>query len=789
MSNETQVSLEEALAIAQQYHTAGNLTLADRTYRDILAVMPEEFNSLHHLSIICYQLGKPEEGLELIQKAVSIQDNNPNCWNAYGVMQAQVGDYEKAIEKWEKALELDPDFHEALSNLGNALWEIGEFERSREMCEKAIKIKPDFPEAYNNLGIALASLDEKEEALKIWEKALEYNPTSHDVFLNMGNTLRELGRPTESEEYCNKALELAPDHPKALFNLGNALRDQGKLKKAEDAYRKAVESKPDFVDAYNNLTLILIQMLRYKEALTSARYVIAFEPEHAVAYGYQALILKELGKLKEAEESARKSLQINPDSADSKVELADILYLSDKYSEAETLFDEVMEELSDSYYLYLKLSGVLERQNKIDEALDAVKKALELSPETPEIYYRKAMILFMSGNIEEADKALDKALEIKPDFSVALGIKSEILQSRGEMDKALEVARQGLDLGDDVPSVFLTLSKVKKFKDKKDPDFLKMKEIEKSPAPKGYSQVTSLHFALFKAHQDMGEYEDAFKHLKIGNDTRRANVVYDRTMQHTAFDNLKKIYTKDFFSNMEGLGHDSDVPIFIVGMPRSGTTLTEQIISSHPDVFGGGELSFISDIDKEIGAPTPENCKQIGEEYVKRVRAISEESAKARKITDKMPGNYLRLPSIITGMPNAKIIHCRRNPMDTCLSCYKQLFARGHYWSYNLDEMAEHYTVYHSIMEYWRETLPENSFLEIDYEQTVDDFENQARRLLDFVEMEWDDACLTPHKTKRSVMTASKGQVIQPIYKTSVEAWRRYEEQLSPLYKKLKQYM
>ena len=148
----------------------------------------------------------------------------------------------------------------------------------------------------------------------------------------------------------------------------------------------------------------------------------------------------------------------------------------------------------------------------------------------------------------------------------------------------------------------------------------------------------------------------------------------------------------------------------------------------------------------------------------------------------------MRLGQILTTLPNAKIIHCRRNPVDTCLSCYKQLFSRGHYWSYNLDEMAEHYSLYYDMMNHWRDNFGDR-FLEINYEDTVSDFENQARKLLDFVEMEWDDACLTPHKTKRSILTASKGQVRKPIYKSSVEAWRRYEEQLTPFAEKLKPYM
>ena len=170
------------------------------------------------------------------------------------------------------------------------------------------------------------------------------------------------------------------------------------------------------------------------------------------------------------------------------------------------------------------------------------------------------------------------------------------------------------------------------------------------------------------------------------------------------------------------------------------------------------------------------------------MRAINEETQKSLKITDKMPGNYSRIGSIFLSMPNAKIIHCRRSPIDTCLSCYKQLFSRGHEWTYDFEAMAEHYGDYLALMEHWRKVLPEGSFLEINYEDTINDFENQARKLIDYAGLEWNDACLSPHKAKRSVLTASKAQVVKPIYKTSVEGWKRYEEQLAPLVKALEKY-
>lgn len=786
MSNAKQVTLEEALAIAQQHHESGNLTLADRTYRDILAVVPDDFTSLHYLGIISYQRGNPQEGVELMKKAIAVHDGLADSWNAYAVMLAQLGNNDTAIEKWEKALELKPDYPEALSNMGNALWELGRFEEARKACQKAVDIKPEHADGYINLGNAIASMGEVELAIETWKKALEYNHLHPNAFINIGNALRDLGRLKESEEHCRRALEIAPDHPDALLNLGNALRDQGSFEEAEEAYRKAISFRPNFIDAHNNLTLVLMSQRRYGEALTAARYVIAFKPDHAYAHSNLAVTLRELGKLEEAEDAARKALQLNPDSAEIKIELADILFLSDRLDEAETLFNDAAEVIPDSPHLYMKLGAVLERANRIEEALEANEKAAELSPEIPEVYYRQALIHYMAYNIPEALKYLDKALEIKPDYPSVLATKSEILQASGDMEGAEKAARDGLKI-ESLPALYFTLGKLKKYT-KDDPDFTAMEKLAKEPQNLGRNQEIPLHFSLFKAYEDIKDYDNAFEHLKKGNDLKRASVVFDRDAQKMTFDKLEETFSPESFQKNEGAGLEDPAPIFIVGMPRSGTTLTEQIIASHPDVYGAGELHYMTEVEKRFGVVTPENATDMGQLYMDRVRGIGDESKNAKMITDKMPGNYMRIGQIVSTLPNAKIIHCQRNPVDTCLSCYKQLFARGHYWSYNLDEMAEHYKLYQGIMSYWREVLPDR-FLEIKYEETVNDFENQARKLIDYVGLEWNDACLTPHKSKRSVMTASKGQVRQPVYKTSVEAWRRYEKQLSGFAEQLKDYM
>lgn len=787
MTKTNEVTLDKALSIAKEQHQAGNLTLADRTYKDIIKVHPDNFTSLHYLGIIAYQRGEPKEGVKFLSQAININADKPETWNAYAVMLELTGEMDKAIDAWNKALELRPDYPDALSNLGNALYKCQEYKKAQEACEKALKLKPDFHGALINLGNALVSQDKGEEAIAMWEKSLEIKPDNHNALINTGNALRDLGRVQESEEYCRKAVSLYPDNPDALLNLGNTLNDQAQYEEAEQVFKQATNVKPDFAKAHNNLSISLMNQLKLDEALIAARYAIAFDPNYGEAYGNISVVLRELGKLPEAEEAARKALSFDPESVEAKVNLGEILFLIDNYEEAVTLFNDAMELLPESSRIYIKLSTALDRANRTDEALEVLEKTIDLYPEMPEAYHLKAVTLLSSNEVSKALEALDKALEIKPDFPEVLATKSEALQSLGKMEDAAHLIREAINMNADIPSLYLTLSKVKKFT-KDDSDLKKMESLTDNINKHGQGQASALYYGLFKAYEDTGEYDKAFEHLKKGADIKRSTVFHKPETQEHSFNTMKGTVNKQYIDAFKGKACESDVPVFIVGMPRSGTTLTEQIISSHPEVYGAGELYALAHTEKEVGILNLESAKEWGEKYIELTRAISEECKTAKRITDKMPGNYVRIGQIASALPNAKIIHCRRNPIDTCLSCYKQLFARGHYWSYDLKEMADHYEQYNDLMNHWRKEIPER-FLEINYEDTVNDFENQARKLIDYVGLEWNDACLSPHKSKRSVLTASKGQVIKPIYKTSVHAWKRYEEQLQPLAERLEKYV
>lgn len=774
-----QVPLDQAFDIAKSYFNTGNLSFADRTLRDIILAVPDHYPSLHLLGIVSYHRGNLAEALDFIARAVELDSSDADMLNNYGIMLSESGSKEEAVQRWRQCLAIKPDYAEAHSNLANTLWQLKRHEEAETHCRRALDLKPDFTDALLNLGNVQVAQGRHKDAIATWKKAVDLRPGFSLAWSNIGNAYRELGRLHDSETACRRAIETDDRNAQGWCNLGNAVRDLGRPAEAETHYRKATALQPNFVTAHNNLAIALIDQGRYEDAAAAVRYAVTFDPDYAEGWSNLSLALRELGQMDEAELAANRALKLKPDSASAHIDVAETLFLTERLEEAEDYLKKAMELEPGSARILLKLSGVLERANRIDEALKAVDDALELNPEMPESHYRKASIHFMTNQLDEARESLNKALRLMPKFPLGLALLSEIEQAMGNMDKAGEIALQAIEMNPGMPFAYMTYGKTKKYK-KDDPDFIQMQEMAENPRHAGRQQQTSLHYALFKAYEDVGDYGKAFDHLSKGAAMKRQSIPYEEASAFAHIELQKTIYPEDFLKAYKNKGYKSNLPVFIVGMPRSGTTLTEQIISSHPDVYGAGELQDLTAAEHEIGGNFgPENAARLGEIYIERIKKL-DKSGKKLRITDKMPGNFMRIGMIAAALPDAKIIHCRRNAIDTCLSCYKQLFARGQYWSYDLEELGRYYQNYLGIMDHWRKVLP-GRFLDIDYEETVTNFEEKARELIDYVGLPWNDACLAPHENKRAVLTASKTQVIQPVYKTSVESWRKYEDFIQPL--------
>ena len=304
-----------------------------------------------------------------------------------------------------------------------------------------------------------------------------------------------------------------------------------------------------------------------------------------------------------------------------------------------------------------------------------------------------------------------------------------------------------------------------------------------------------LHFALGKAFADVGDHQQSFQHLLKGNALKRQEFVeHDEARLLARFARIEAVFSAKLLDDRKSLGNPSSVPVFIIGMPRSGTSLVEQILASHPDVFGAGERYELGDLAQAIAGPEGaeypeavaglpgEALHALGTSYLDAIQPLA---PAAKRITDKMPGNFFHAGLIHLALPNARIIHTCRDPRDTAMSCFSTLFAMGHPHTYDLAELGRYIRAYETLMAHWRRVLPQSAMIEVQYETLVDNLETEAKRIVDYCGLEWDEACLSFHKTKRPVRTASVIQVRQPIYNSSIGRWQPYEKELQPFLRAL----
>ncbi|MCE9507863.1 MAG: sulfotransferase, partial [Alphaproteobacteria bacterium] len=399
-------------------------------------------------------------------------------------------------------------------------------------------------------------------------------------------------------------------------------------------------------------------------------------------------------------------------------------------------------------------------------------------------------VLMAQGMTEEAEAVFNKAIAMQDDCIPARAGLGHVLMEKGDLAGAEKMFRSCLKDEHDTSPVLYSLIQVSKMK-AGDPEIAVMEgEAEKLKGNVAASKAIPLNFALGKMHDDLGDYDRAFPYYLAGCSLKRKKLDYSKEEKAKSYQRIKDTFTADFIAKNAGKGDSSDLPVFVLGMPRSGTTLTEQIIASHPSVYGAGELRDMLNLAETFppGVKTPYPAKlmnlnaagiaAMGREYVAGLKKRSPESL---KITDKMPGNFHYIGLIKMILPNAKIVHVQRHPLDTCLSCFTRLFAHGQANTYDLTELGHYYKCYKDLMDHWREVLPAGSFYDLRYEKLVDDTENESRKLIEYCGLDWNDSCLEFYKNTRSIRTASVTQVRQPIYKTSKARWKNYEKFIGPL--------
>ncbi|HMI75939.1 MAG TPA: sulfotransferase, partial [Steroidobacteraceae bacterium] len=543
-------------------------------------------------------------------------------------------------------------------------------------------------------------------------------------------------------------LELRPGFADAHGNLGNALVDLGQLEEAVQHFRCMLELRPDLAEAHNNLGNALLSLRRFEEAVTSYRRALALRPNAPGAHANLGNALYALGRPQEALIHCRRALELEPDSA-----------------EAELLKGNALFDLG-----------------LFDEAAASYARALELKPAYTEAHIAAGKVLRQIGRIDEAEGSCRKALGWAADSSEALALLGEIQADRGRFDDAEQLFRRAIAIAPDQPEAWAGLVRYRKMQ----PDAAWLAAAQRLLGKSvGVGQEINLRYALGKYFDDVQDFDNAFSSYRLANELKKRSAPkYDGARLTRRVDQIIALYDSDWLRSARAQSNESRRPVFIVGMPRSGTTLTEQILASHPHAFGCGELRFwhsaCVDYESSVlrGAEGRGAIAAAAEKYLSLLASFS---ADASRVIDKMPANFMNLGLIHAAFPHARILHMRRNPLDTGLSIYFQIFSNAHLYANDLQDIAHYFTQYSRLMVHWRSTLTEGTILEVPYEKLVADPVPWIREIVQFVGLPWDTRCLNFHETERTVITASNWQVRQRISTSAAGRWRNYERYLGPL--------
>jgi tetratricopeptide (TPR) repeat protein len=607
-------------------------------------------------------------------------------------------------------------------------------------------------------GFAHHQAGELRRAEALYRKALQKDPDDANALHLLGVVAYQCGSVGTALRLIERALPRLPELPDVHLNYGNALREIGRLAEAVASYRRAIALNPDYGMAHNNLAAALNQQEEFAVGLASSKRAIALIPEFFGAHVNHADSLMGLERFAEAEGPLRRALGLAPDRAQTQRDLG----------------------------------WVLAKLGRYEEAVACLDQAIALDPEDPTAHFALGTTLYLRKELPGSESEFRRAVALAPDYAAGWHELGAVLRSSGRFDEAVLCFRRARDIDPDWPEVDRSLAVT----GQQAADEAQLRRLEVLLKNRGRSVADriSAGFALGTLLDNAERWDEAFPCFAETNALHRqqrtaAGERFDIGALRQQVDNLIELATPDFFS-AAAWGNPSQAPVFIVGMPRSGTSLVEQIAASHSRVFGSGELHALEKIWEMLSAHNRGRpvetwdaayARRLADRHVGSLQALGNGAV---RIIDKMPDNIFFLWLIAALFPAARIILCRRDPRDVCLSCYFHHFTEGHLYAYDLTDCGARASEVDRLASHWLRVLP-LEILVIDYEKLVGDLEAQSRRLIEFLGLEWEPVCLDFHLTERAVLTASAWQVRQPLYTRSVGRWRHYERHLAPLLKLL----
>jgi tetratricopeptide (TPR) repeat protein len=720
--------MENTLSAAFQFHQRGCLDEAARIYKILVASNPGHADAHHLLGVVALQQGNPQRAVESISRAIALRSDVAPYHANLAEAYRMLGKYEAATGCCRTALKLQPQFPGARNNLGLSLHALGQTTAAIEQYRETLRIQPDFAMAHNNLAIALRSQGENAEAVKHFNLALKFAPNLAESHSNLGQLLFEEGRLQEALVHCREAVRLRSDFPEAHTNLGIVYRGLGLRAEAKACYAEALRLNPEMAVACNNMGQIIQEEGNLDESVAWYRRSLEFDPSSVLVQCNLATALKEQNKHHEAVAHYDMALRLDPSSADA----------------------------------HNGRGWVRHEQGDLEEALYHYRKAIQFRSNFALAHCNLGTVLEEFGEMESAERSFREALRHDPDHAEAQALLATLLG--GKLGEAELAAMRRRVVAPDSPE---------------------LNEYKRS----------ALHFAMGHVLDARGDYAGAAEHLRKANalggaDWKKRGRPYDPAEHAESVTEIIETFSPAFFERLRGFALETEQPVFIVGLPRSGTTLTEQILAGHSKVHGAGELSLVRDtfeslpriLNVEASAVEcldrldRETAQRLGRHILHTLRSLN---LHALRIVDKMPENYIYLGMLTALFPGARFIHCQRDLRDIAVSCWMTHF-RHIRWANDPDHIVSRIHNYQRLMDHWRQVLPP-VWLDVPYEATVADLETVARQLVAWCGLEWEPECLAFHSGRRTVRSASLAQVRRPIYKNAVGRWKNYEHELGPM--------
>ncbi|MDB5309422.1 MAG: yrrB 7 [Gemmataceae bacterium] len=710
-------------------------------------------------AIAHHQAGRLDQAERLYHDLLKVRPDHPDALHLLGVVSHQRGVHHLAVEQIGRAVALNPGVAAYHVNLAEACRAAGDPGRAADHCREALRLQPDSAEAQCNLGLALGDLGRTDEAIAAYEAAIGFRPYWPLPYRHAGEAHRAAGFPYRATAVCREGLRLCGAVGPLHLGLARVLVELVEPEQALFHCQEAARLLPEEPEAQLQLGHALAALGRLADA--RARYELAagLAPALGEPPSRLGLIAQAEGRLDEALQLAAEAARREPANPQYHCQVASVLYEKDRPDQALTRYREVIRNRPDFAEAHNSLGYILQDQGDVPGALAAYRDAVRVRPAYADAYLNLGLLLTEVGELDQGVAAFREALRHDPDHPEALSGLAVSLRDRlpAEEEAACERA---LARG-------------------------RMSARRRAVLQYGLAQVMDA-----RGHFGRAAALAARANAALKEEARRLGQGFDPGEHRAYVDQIVGAYPPAHFERTRGWGLDTEVPVFVLGLPRSGTSLVEQVLASHPQVFGAGELNFVRDIYRSLpglvgrsapgiacaGDLTADQVRALAGGYLDRVRGLAPAAA---RIVDKMPDNYLMVGLIATLFPNAVIIHTRRDVRDVGLSCWLTHFKHIR-WACDLEHIGVRVREYLRLMDHWRQVLP-GRMLEVDYEEVVADLEPAARRLLDRVGLPWDPACLEFYRTKRVVRTASMTQVREPVYRRSVNRWVNYRTVLGPM--------